>query len=504
MNMCGSKKLTRCRQCTPTGLLLFSLIVAFLFQLVCSKSSPLYPTNDWVDVNCFSTVGKSLLEGKVLYRDIYEQKGPYLYFIYAAAHLLSTTSFIGAFLIHVIAMGLFLFFNARIVQCVTRDSWYTLFSTIILALVTNTCRAFAHGGSAEELLLWMISATLFFLIQAVSNARSFTRLECFLIGAFVAFTLLVKFTVLGFYLGMVLFVLIWYLKNKNYEQLLGAIGIFLLGMLTASLPVLIYFLANGAISDLWEAYFYNNIFLYDTPEFSNQVLASLPAAIERIVRIAHGAFKGVCSNPVFALLIAAGFFFLIFKKGFSSTLRLALLLSFILLIAGIYWGKYYVYYSMPLAAFAVFGFWALHKRCTIKFRPAVSLVLLIAVVSSFFLSGNTYFMKYEKEELVTYRFAQKINTVEDATLLEYSFLDGGFYHAAQITPTCRFFCKLSITLPEQAEALQSVVDNGSVDFVVTRDELLDSPLYSCIDSAEHFFEGKIRHYYLYQLNDTAQ
>ena len=56
---------------------------------VCSKSSPLYPMNDWVDVNCFFTVGRGITHGMVPYLDLYEQKGPLIYFLYALAALIS-------------------------------------------------------------------------------------------------------------------------------------------------------------------------------------------------------------------------------------------------------------------------------------------------------------------------------------------------------------------------------------------------------------------------------
>lgn len=507
MKLSASNKPLRQIHCTKAGLLLFSVIIAFLFQLVCSKHSPLYPTNDWVDVNCFSTVGKSLLNGKVLYRDIYEQKGPYLYFIYAVINLISDTSFIGAFFIHVLAMGLFLFYNARIMQLFINDDRDVLISSLFLALITHTCKAFAHGGSAEELLLWMISASLFFLVRTIAESRAFSRLESVLIGAFVSFTLLIKFNVLGFYLGVILFVLLWYIKNKYYKQLFESIGYFMLGLTGVILPVLFYFIVNDAVYELWEVYFYNNIFIYDTPQFSNQVPANLPPVLMRIYRIVQSVIKGILANRVFAVLIAVGFLFLLFHKGFSPALRLAVISSFILLILGVYWGKYYVYYSMPLAAFAVFGFcalFALFAKCKIQIRPPVSLILLSTVVLSFFLSQNTYFMKYEKEDLVTYRFAEKINEIENATLLQYNALDGGFYHAADIIPPCKFFCQLNIKLPEQTETLREVVENGRADFVVMRDERLDSPLYTCIDSAEQIFEGRIHTYYLYRLNSDAQ
>ena len=79
-------------------LLLFSFLISTLFLLVCTKSSPLYPMNDWVDVNCFFTMGKSILHGIVPYAELYEQKGPVLYFMYAIAALISDQSFFGVFL----------------------------------------------------------------------------------------------------------------------------------------------------------------------------------------------------------------------------------------------------------------------------------------------------------------------------------------------------------------------------------------------------------------------
>ena len=77
----------------------FSLLVAFAVLTVCSKNSFLYPMNDWVDVNCFFTVGRGITHGLVPYRDLYDQKGPLLYFVYALAALVSEHGFLGVFVI---------------------------------------------------------------------------------------------------------------------------------------------------------------------------------------------------------------------------------------------------------------------------------------------------------------------------------------------------------------------------------------------------------------------
>ena len=43
--------------------LLFACLASYSVLAVCSKSSFLYPMNDWVDVNCFFTVGRGILHG---------------------------------------------------------------------------------------------------------------------------------------------------------------------------------------------------------------------------------------------------------------------------------------------------------------------------------------------------------------------------------------------------------------------------------------------------------
>ena len=94
----------------------FALLVSFAVLTVCSKNSFLYPMNDWVDVNCFFTVGRGITHGLVPYRDLYDQKGPLLYFVYALAALISEHSFLGVFVIETLLFALLLFIGGRIAE----------------------------------------------------------------------------------------------------------------------------------------------------------------------------------------------------------------------------------------------------------------------------------------------------------------------------------------------------------------------------------------------------
>ena len=78
--------------------------LAALMLLFASQCSPLYPINLWDDANCLLTVGRVMRRGGVLYRDIYEQKGPLLYLIHALAACISDTSFWGVYVLEIPAL----------------------------------------------------------------------------------------------------------------------------------------------------------------------------------------------------------------------------------------------------------------------------------------------------------------------------------------------------------------------------------------------------------------
>ena len=175
------KKLTKCKlKFNP--LLAFSFLMATLFLLVCSKSSPLYPMNDWVDVNCFFTVGKSILHGIVPYAELYEQKGPVLYFMYAIAALISDQSFFGVFLLEVVTFGLFLYFSGKIAEIYLGKTSLIYFILAFLAMLIPISKAFAHGGGCEELCLFMLTYSLYSVLLALHEKRTLTFKEAFING----------------------------------------------------------------------------------------------------------------------------------------------------------------------------------------------------------------------------------------------------------------------------------------------------------------------------------
>lgn len=264
-------------------LLIFSFLSAAGFLALCSKSSPLYPMNDLVDVHCYMTLGRGLLHGQIPYRDLYEQKGPILYFLYAVVALLGQRAFWGQYLLEVVTFGLFLYYNAKIFALYRPEGCLRYLSIPVITLVVCTSAFFSHGGSVEQLCLFLFSYGMYSTLRACHQGRLLTDREAAVNGLFAGISFWIKYTMTVFYFGLALFVLIWYLHVRaGSKPLLRTIGGFLLGFSLVTAAVLAYYLCAGALGDLITCYFYNNLFLY--PSLPNQsilktVLNKIDAAV---------------------------------------------------------------------------------------------------------------------------------------------------------------------------------------------------------------------------------
>ena len=130
-------------------------------------------------------------------------------------------------------------------------------------------------------------------------------------------------------------------------------------------------------------------------------------------------------------------------------------------------------------------------------------------------------MAYEKEELPQYQFAAIINQTEHATLLNYGFLDGGFYMAADVLPSTRFFCRLNLRdsdFPQMRDEQERLIADAQVDYVVFRvdrdvkaEDITDGNVwehYTCVARAdqEYVKPGYVGsfQYYLFQKNGMGE
>ncbi len=463
--------------------------IAAAVLLLCSKSSPLFVLNDWMDANIFFTMGKSMFSGKVLYRDVFDHKGPVLYFIYGIGWLLDHTGFTGVFLLEVASFAAFLGFSLRTVSLLAAKPVHPAWAVLPAAAIAAG-RAFSHGGSAEEFLLPFLAAALYGLLKTVCEDRSMPLPAVVGQGFLAGCALWLKYTVLGYYLVWVVVLAAVYLRRGLRRKLLQSCGAYLGGMALATLPWVVYFGLHGAQADWFTAYFYDNLFLYSgngggalalVQHFWWAVRDALPGAVLLVLFLlwAVVAHRRAAAGAV--CVLAAGL-------GLTSLM-----------------GGYLVYYGLVLSVFVPLG---LVPLVCFAQRPLPSglrmaapwMGVTAACVVCWFGSHNKPLRGRSADTLPQLRFAQTITAEPGASLLNYGTLDGGFYTASGLLPPCRYFCVTNMPLEDQWTEQNALLEQGQVTYVVALVEDLGQrfPQYICIDQSSYDGgEGNVT-WYLYR------
>ena len=347
-------------------MLLYGAVTAFLFLTICSRSSFLYPCNNWDDANSYFTMGKFMMNGGVIYRDLYDQKGPYLYLLYGLAYLLKHDSFAGVFVLEVISLTAYLMAGYRIARLYCKKETAALLMPL-MALAVTASRSFYWGGAAEEfclpLLAWSLYTSLRYFKEEYPGPPSGKML--LIHGIFAGIIMLVKYTMLGFYfawMGIIAVMLL--LKPSGGGEAPGfdgifakrlfvsvkSCGIFLAGMSLAVLPWLVYFGYHGALDDWYQCYVYNNVFLYS--DLGGETV-TLGGKIYTLVKILYYL---ILDNYVYMYPILIGFVMTLASTKQRWYEKVNRYVMFAFLFFGIYIGGANIfYYSIPLITFSLQG-----------------------------------------------------------------------------------------------------------------------------------------------------
>ena len=483
---------------TQPQLFCICFAVAIGIITICSKSSFLYPLNDWDDANCFFTVGKSMMNGIVPYRDLLEQKGPFLYFLHGLAWLVSKDTFIGVYLIEILAAAFFLFYIHRCIQLFS-SSPLAVYLIPVYAAIIYTARAFAQGDSVEELSLPLIAYAMWVGLDSICSKREITNREYFIVGLTAGLIFWSKFTLVGFYPGWYVIPAATYIRQKNWGHLLHSILFVLLGVAASTAPFVVYFGIHGAIGDWLTVYLYNNLFAY------SRVDSGYPFVVGVVYNILKGGYATARNNLFIPVMSLLALWYLLrrhLKAGLYFGLTAAFALTFISI-----GGVFYPYYAFLMSLFLPFGILPVLDKIPASTKkdthtsvrkmyliPIVAICLLICLVAT----PNRYLLGTEKEELPQYKFASIIGTDGSASLLNYGFLDGGFHTVTNTFPDCKVFCLLNITKSTLLGIQDDYVAQGRFEYIVSQNMEITDSNYVCVSTCEFISDGENCTFYLYR------
>ena len=320
-------------------LALLCLITSGVLLLLCSQSSPMYPLNVWEDSNCLMTVGRVMKAGGVVYRDIYEQKGPTLYLLHEIAAYISETTFLGVFILEVFSFAVVLY----LAYLMTRHKGNTVVDFGVIALI-GACvlvsGAFSRGDSAEEFCLPFLMGALYLVFQHYGKKEGpMAPWALFICGLFAGVVATIKFTILGL-LGLCAAEGVLALRAGGMKRALRSAGVFLSGMLLPILAWGVYFAVHDALDDFYTVYIYNNVFVYSDEG-------------RTILDVIRDIYTTVRNNLFWVILAGVGMLALLLDRREKLQFRLAVLSMALCAFVTVYLlGRTWHYSPLVLSVFS--------------------------------------------------------------------------------------------------------------------------------------------------------
>ena len=444
--------------------LLISTIFFFLFGF----NSPIYKFNSDPDYNIHVTMGNALIHGKVPYRDLFDHKGPLVYFLYGFCCLFPTPR-LAMLLIEIFCMSLFFFFAFRIARKFLNTFCSLLIIPILAFIVFPSWNNITSASCIEEFCLPMLTYFLYCWIEFILEKKQWTWTRGLIIGICIGIIFWSKFIILCF---VIVPMIIWGIKSfQNHQSRSFFINLLflLIGLFIISTPILVFYGLNQAINDLCYVYFYMNIELI----FNYEIFHFLEILFERF-----NIF--FTFNPILTALLTYGLgrFIINHWKSFK-TLSISFLLTFVIILLTYHGLTYYFNILIPYTILSVTEIYeSIYTK--IKFNNyqirTYSILMLSCIILVIPISILPTEIKCKKDDytplvianlIQNYKFKQQTS----ATIFCYKIHDLGLYNATNTIPNNYYFSNYIFEQNQHPEiyiGYQDSIINQTSDIVITR------------------------------------
>lgn len=237
-----------CRNFPAAGV---SLLLATAFCLVFAwYSTPLLPKVMGYDAGFFRLVGEGMTKGYLPYRDFFDQKGPYLFFIQWLAQVIWSGR-VGIFILEILSVASSCFLCYKTASLFLKKTWLRYGSAIILL---GLLMLFFGGGNLVSewcLPLSMLCVYLFAKHYIQNPDIPHPAKYAFWYGLCFMTIVLTRMIDAAVICAVVFAALVMLLKDKQYKVLFQNMGTFLLGCAVSITPVLIWGIANNLLYDIF-------------------------------------------------------------------------------------------------------------------------------------------------------------------------------------------------------------------------------------------------------------
>ncbi|WP_157787478.1 hypothetical protein [Limosilactobacillus fermentum] len=283
------------------------LVILLLGSFLFISASPLYKGNPWVDTNAMLAIGQAWLDGRVPFRDIFEQRGPVLYVYYLVMNLFSTKGYIGLFIIETLNLIGIWYWEKKTLQLLQVPSKLQKWLALILPFFLLSSFSFENGGSPEEFAFFWILWSFYYLLLFLKTGK-LKNYQVFLIGFGAALVFWMKYSLVGAWFIFILVYLLITLKNRYWIEILVRVVSFLLGFLSVTLPLMVYYQFVKGVPALLKVYFVTNIGAYTKDSGETGLRQHLYLIVQAIN-------KNFMAQPIVLVVLTVGVVIAIFYRG---------------------------------------------------------------------------------------------------------------------------------------------------------------------------------------------
>jgi hypothetical protein len=347
---------------------LIALCFVFAFLRLPSLNEPYW----YGDEGIYEVIGLAMNHGHLLYRDIWDNKPPLLYVMYALSQGDQPTIKTLSLIIGILTIIAFYFlsqklFNKQKVSILITSLFVLLFATPILE---------ANIANAEDFILLPIILAGLIIYQYSNSSKPYTPnpKPLFLAGLLLGLAFLFKIVAIFDLAAFLLFILISNLpSNLSYgalkktflsRQMIFPLKKILIGFLIPFVISVLFFLLNHALLDFLRAAFLSN---FDYVGWKNSYLG-IPQGL-LIIKL---------------LFLSGGIYLIIANRKRLSSAVLFILLWLILSLFNVYFsGRPYTHYAIVLLpSFCLFvGLLFTNAKLRNKINVLVGIIILVTILS---------------------------------------------------------------------------------------------------------------------------
>lgn len=230
-------------------------LITIAYVLVCMPTlSILYPNRYGIDSSVWMVIGQGVLDGKVPYRDLFDHKGPFVYFIYALSQSFSSGK-MGLFILAVpyYCFIVLLFNKVAGIWMPPILSFVCTCSFFIFHVVTSV----GDGMQTEDLSLPFILIPMYWFLK-VKDVQDLSKSFYIVSGLCLGLIAMIRVNNAVVLIAEYIVIIFVFARNLHWRRLLMPHLYMLIGLFVSLSPFVCYFVVNHALYDMiWGCFLYN-------------------------------------------------------------------------------------------------------------------------------------------------------------------------------------------------------------------------------------------------------